>query len=84
MSRGFVSSSLTRAAMFLLVGVLYLTLFGDDGKGDLSAWVSFGAVGVDIFLVLLHMSRMLSKDWLQLVCLISCTCEGIAAAVAGR
>jgi len=83
MSRGFVRSTLTRAAMFLLVGVLYLTLFGEDGKGDASAWVSFGAVGVDVLLIAVHVSKLLGKDWLQLMCLISCTCEGIAAVVAG-
>ena len=84
MKRGFVSSTLTRSAMFCMVGTLYFTLFGGDGIGTFSALVSFTAVLVDLLLIAIFLT--VGKKFphiLQVLCTISCTVEGCVAVIAG-
>ncbi|GMI30003.1 hypothetical protein TrCOL_g10868 [Triparma columacea] len=81
MSRGFRSSTLTRVGMFVLVGLLYLTLF--EGEADSSFFASMGAVVVDVLLILVHQLKIVPAKYMQTVCCISCAVEGTAAIIAG-
>ena len=74
MSRGFRSSTLTRVGMFVLVGLLYLTLF--EGEADSSFFASMGAVVVDVLLILVHQLKIVPAKYMQTVCCISCAVEG--------
>ncbi|GMH52581.1 hypothetical protein TL16_g01259 [Triparma laevis f. inornata] len=84
MRRGFVSSTLTRATMFLGVGVLYAILFdSDDVDASTSMVLTFGAAVFDMILVLLFMSplsKSLDVQWLSAA---SCIVEGSVAVLGG-
>jgi hypothetical protein len=80
MRRGFTSSTLTRCALFSVVGSLYITLFPDD-LGTASAQISFAVVVFNLILVL-AMTKMPSSALMKM-CALSCATEGVCAVFAG-
>jgi len=81
MKRGFLSSTLTRCCMFILVCALYAALF--EGKADASALASISAVLVDVVLIAIQQLNLVPARKIQTLCCISCAIEGIAAIMAG-
>ncbi|GMH91229.1 hypothetical protein TrVE_jg6775 [Triparma verrucosa] len=84
MRRGFVSSTLTRATMFLSVGILYALLFDDEAvNAELSMFLTFGAAAFDVLLILIFMSPVSKKLNIQWLSAASCIVEGSVAVLGG-